>query len=390
METKRKSARVAVSLLALAGLLVFSLFAVGGSLEPSAPPGPTMKTLDEVEPRVPIHASDLPLTITEANSYYLVEDVNFEPNNVHAITIECNDVTIDLMGYTLKGPDSGTKYGIYMSGRSNVEIRNGTVRDFYYGIFEENPGAVYHRVIDVRSVSNRLRGIYLDGKSHLVKGCTASNNGTSATSNVQGIYAGYASTVTGNTANGNGNSATSTVRGIYAGYASTVTGNTAYDNGNSASASVQGIFADSGSAVTGNTASYNGFSATGTVYGIYAGGGCTVTGNTARDNGFSATSTVYGIYAHSGSTVTGNTANGNGNSATSTVRGILAYSGCTVTGNTAYDNGNWAGGAAYGIELQGYNLVDQNTAYGNGLFAGSATNMTLGVTGCVYGINVAP
>ncbi len=109
MEMKRKSAKVAVSLLVLAGLAVFSLFAVGGSLEPSAPPGPTMKTLDEVEPRIPIHASDLPLTITEPNSYYLVEDVNFEPNDVHAITIECNDVTIDLMGYTLKARIQGLR-----------------------------------------------------------------------------------------------------------------------------------------------------------------------------------------------------------------------------------------------------------------------------------------
>ena len=68
METKRKSAQVVVSLLALAGLLLFSTFAIAGSLEPSGPPGPTMKTLNEVEPRVPIHASDLPLTITEPNS----------------------------------------------------------------------------------------------------------------------------------------------------------------------------------------------------------------------------------------------------------------------------------------------------------------------------------
>ena len=52
METKRKSAKVVVSLLALVGLLVFSLFAVGGSLEPGAPPGPTMKTLDEISAQI--------------------------------------------------------------------------------------------------------------------------------------------------------------------------------------------------------------------------------------------------------------------------------------------------------------------------------------------------
>ena len=48
METKQKRTKVVVSVLALAALCVFSLFAVGGNLEPSAAPGPTMKTLDEV------------------------------------------------------------------------------------------------------------------------------------------------------------------------------------------------------------------------------------------------------------------------------------------------------------------------------------------------------
>ena len=37
-----------MTILALAALCVFSLFAVGGGLEPNAPPGPTMHTLDEI------------------------------------------------------------------------------------------------------------------------------------------------------------------------------------------------------------------------------------------------------------------------------------------------------------------------------------------------------
>jgi hypothetical protein len=62
-----------------------------------------------------------------------------------------------------------------------------------------------------------------------------------------------------------------------------------------------------------------------------------------------------------------------------------------VTGNTANSNGILAiNGTVYGIFLQGYNLVDQNTAYSNGIGAGSATEITYGVTGCVYGINVPP
>ena len=307
METKQKRTKVLVSLLALAGLLVFSTFTMAGDLEPPGAPGSTMKTLDEVEPRIPISQSDIPLTINESGSYYFTEDINSAGT---AITVAADDVTIDLAGFTLAGPDSGTNYGIYMSGRSNVEIRNGTVRDFRYGIYEFNTSGQGHRVIDVRALSNVRSGIYLKSKNNLVKDCTASDNGTSA--------AGY-------------------------------------------------------------------------VYGIYANAGSTVTGNTVRYNGTSAAGYVYGIYAYSGSTVTGNTAYNNGDSADGySVYGIYASSGSTVTGNTAYNTGDSAAGNVYGIWLGGYNLVDQNTAYSNGSGAGSATNMTLGVGGCVYVNNVAP
>ena len=286
METKKAKTKVATTVLALAGLLVFSLFAVGGSLEPSGPPAPTMKTLDEVEPRVPIHAADLPLTISEPNSYYLAEDVDFTSTANDAITIECNDVTIDLMGYTLKGPGPGARYGIYMYGRTNVEIRNGTVRDFWYGIYEGSSWSQHHRVIDVRAISNARSGIYLYGKSHLVKDCTASDNGTSATMTVYGIYARYGSTVTGNRANNNGNGASGPVYGIYTYPLSTVTGNTANYNGDSATGStVYGIRADGGCTVTGNTACKNGYSASGSVWGIYLGGNNLVDQNIAYNNG---------------------------------------------------------------------------------------------------------
>jgi hypothetical protein len=52
METKEKRTKVAVSVLALAGLLLLWTMATAGDLEPSEPPGPTMKTLDEIHDAV--------------------------------------------------------------------------------------------------------------------------------------------------------------------------------------------------------------------------------------------------------------------------------------------------------------------------------------------------
>ncbi|HUW19421.1 MAG TPA: right-handed parallel beta-helix repeat-containing protein [Sedimentisphaerales bacterium] len=284
MQTERVKAGTFAVLLVLGVLGLFDFSALGGNLEPSEAPGPTMKRLDEVEPRVAIHTSDLPLTITDSNSYYLVENIDFTDALRHAITIECNDVTIDLMGYTLKGAGSGAKSGIYINCRNNVEIRNGSVRDFYYGICEPCLSAKEHRVINVRAVSNEYSGIYLEGHGHMVKGCTATENG------YRGIHAGTGSTVTSNTASDNGGA------GIYTGKGCTISNNTAYGN------TYGGIHASYGCTVTANTVHHN------LGHGIYAGGCCTVTGNTAYENNRLDEAAYAGIRVNYGCLVKGNTA----------------------------------------------------------------------------------
>ena len=297
---------VAASLAAIV-VLGYCLIVNAGNLAPAGPPAPTMKTLNEVEPRIAINSDNTPgdgsyeYIISSSGSYYLTGDLTGDGTTTKGgISIAADDVTIDLMGYTLKGSDSGINYGILMNTRSNVEIRNGTVRDFHYGIYESGSNGQGHRIINVRAVSNVLRGIYLFGKDHLVKNCTASDNGDDAASTVYGIYAYNGSTVTGNTAHNNGDNATGNVYGIYAFFGCTVTGNTAYNNG------------------------YN----AGTVYGIYLGAGSTVTGNTAYNNGDWANGNVYGIYLVGNSLVDQNTAYSNGTSAGSATQIRYGVTGC--------------------------------------------------------------
>lgn len=312
-----------------------------GDLQPPGPPDSTMKTIDEVEPRVPIHADDLPLTITESNSYYLTGDIG---TSVTPITVEADDVTIDLMGYKISlgmhliGPDY---YGIYINDANNVKIRNGTIRNFDPQGIYATYGSGGISVIDVRAISNSGRGIWLYGQNNLVENCLAADNGD------KGIEAGSGSTVTGNTATNNAN------EGIKTGGHCIVTGNTATDNGDS------GIETAAACVVTGNNAGGNHI-------GISADYGTTITENNTRGN------LTTGIWTSYGSTVTGNTAASNDGN------GIRTGTGSTVTGNTAYYN------TGYGIYTFDYCLIDRNTAYHNG-----DTNLFYG-DGCQIGLNLAP
>jgi parallel beta-helix repeat protein len=207
------------------------------------------------------------------------------------IEVAADHVTIDLMGFSLIGSNTGEFVGVVMENRRNVEIRNGTIRNFgARGIHEKGTGekASGKRVIRIRAVHNGSCGICMGGAGNAVRDChTAHNEGT----------------------------------GICSGFAGTVSGCTACYNGTG------GLAAGEGSTVTGNTVSAN----KGT--GIFAAAACTVVNNTCRGNDNS------GIFAGASSLIKDNTVHENNRSNTpDTYAGIRVKTGCRVAGNTVADN----------------------------------------------------
>jgi hypothetical protein len=144
--------------------------------------------------------TSLPYTIDSPGFYFLAGDLTLPIGPSAGITVNVDNVTIDLMGFSLKGfgPASGAP-GISISGRNNVEIRNGTVREFGgSGIFSVITGSNC-RIINIRALHNTGSGIKLLGSNHLVRNCNTSNN------DVNGIWvSGYGTIIAGNVINGNG------------------------------------------------------------------------------------------------------------------------------------------------------------------------------------------
>lgn len=121
--------------------------AAAGSLDPPGVPAPTGKTLHVVEPRTPIHTLGGSATaiyaITEPGSYYFAHNV-YGLNNMNGIEITANNVTIDLMGFSLVGvPGSLDGIKDESFGLTGLTVRNGVIHDW-----DEN-GINFHGSDDV-------------------------------------------------------------------------------------------------------------------------------------------------------------------------------------------------------------------------------------------------
>lgn len=128
-------------------------------------------------PRVGTRITGVPYTISSPGFYYLGSNLSISISSGSAISVNADNVTLDLMGFELINTAAGvgSSNGILMSGRSNVEIRNGTVRGFLVGIYEDaSQTGAKHRISNIRAVANWY-GIWLEGQDHQVNACTGAN-----------------------------------------------------------------------------------------------------------------------------------------------------------------------------------------------------------------------
>jgi len=351
-----------------------------GSLTPPGPPAPTMKTLDQLEPRTPI--TNLPYTISAPGSYYLTTNLTMT-GAAHGITVESSDVTIDLGGFVLDG-NAAAFSGIYVpSTRTNLVVRNGIVRRWNGAAGVEAFNAVNVHVERVHATGNGGNGVRT-GFGSRASDCTASGNSGSGfilnansvivnsvarLNGAAGISTDNGCVVKGCTAAGNQS------YGIAVGVGSAVNDCSAQANqGDGIGANVltaifhcassqnagNGIFSFGRSEIGGCVMSDNGGR------GLYAGGSMVVKDCTARGNAGPA-----GIDVGDASIVVGCVAHVNGG--TNDVNGIVVGSGCTIKDCTAASNtGN-------GIVAGNGCTIADNTARANkldGIRFGSSCGVT--------------
>lgn len=293
--TRKLGSAVLLGALVVAGINVAS---VAGSLEPPGPPAPTMKTLEEAEPRTPI--ATVPFFITEPGSYYLTEDIQAVDSGIYLLS---DHVTLDLMGHRLSG---GSSIGIEATGVSDVVIRNGTVSG--WGVFGIDIGGSRIRIEKIRAVDNANTGIRV-GDYATVDRCLATGN------NGNGIKVGNHGVITESTASENDDT------GIFAGDHARIAACKASSNGGA------GIGAGVGSIVRDSIVSASELS------GIVVYSNSYVLNNSCRGNGVTAAPPSPGIWViGSGSRVDGNHLVGNG-------RGVsLSATGNSFVRNSLFEN----------------------------------------------------
>src|SRR5436309_356976 len=131
----------------------------------------------------------VPFTIPAAGTWCLAQDLNTTLASGNAITIAANNVVLDLNGHRLAnvGAGPGTEAsGVYAFQRTDITVRNGTVRGFKFGIRldDSSPYTTYqaHVIEDLRADQNTWIGIWVAGRENIIRNTQVMSTGGATSS----------------------------------------------------------------------------------------------------------------------------------------------------------------------------------------------------------------
>ncbi len=113
-----------------------------------------------------------PKKLKKSGSYLQTSNATVKNTSDTALLITASNVTLDLQGFTIAGPGSGTGVGIDASGFSNVTIENGIITGMGGAGIKLGPNSV---VRNVQIISNGGDGVDC-GPSCLVSNSVISSN----------------------------------------------------------------------------------------------------------------------------------------------------------------------------------------------------------------------
>ena len=353
-----------------------------GPLTPPGAPAPTMKTLQQIEPRTPI--SSAPFIITDGGSYYLT--TNLTVSSGSAITIAASGVSLDLNGFTISSTASPVGgIGIQLStALHDITIVNGHIEGgviypsysgtgFNHGIYYSGLQPVNVHVSNVSVSGCMISGIWVGtGNSSVVELCTV---------NIVGSYGIIASSVTRSTARYCGNTAITAdnASDCYGWGSTSGPGINVYETANNCYGYIGGLRCSIANNCYGQSQFSAGLEAgsANNCYGIstYAAGLTAVNANncygeSVTESGLVAAQTATGCYG-----LSDNSGDGLDAICAENCYGVSLGSGVGVFASSAVNcQGISTGGTGLYAAQTATGCYGQSSGIGNGVLAGSAEN----------------
>ncbi len=161
-----------------------TLHAQGPLNPPAGPIAPVMRSLSQIEPRIPLSATTTPgdassiFIISSPGSYYLTGNLPLAAG-YRGIAVACDDVTIDLAGFSIEGvAGSHSAIGCLNAACKRLVVKNGGIRGpGSHGINNSPPAGfspiAYDNVFENLTITG-CKGYGIHASNGMVRNCVIS------------------------------------------------------------------------------------------------------------------------------------------------------------------------------------------------------------------------